>query len=104
MSDRIAQPYAIPTGQPIAAPFYYASHFSIQATANDFTIVLHDTIPISDGSGVSGDTELRRPVAILKLSPQSAKDFGSVLHDAIQRYEALYGVRLITDLSSETSG
>jgi len=101
VSDRITQPYAIPTGQPIPAPFYYASSFSIQATANDFTIVLQDTIPISDGTGVSGDTELRRPVAIIKLSPQSAKDFSSVLHEAIQKYESLYNVTLVTDFSSE---
>lgn len=102
MADHVAQPYAVPEGQPIPAPFFYASSFSIQATANNFTIVLHDTLPISDGNGVSGDTELRRPIAIVKLSPQSAKDFGSVLNDAIQKYEGLYGVNLVTELTPET--
>lgn len=99
MSDRISQPYAIPPGQPISVPFYYASNFSIQATFNDFTIILHDTIPISDGNGVDGNLELRRPVAIIKLSPHSAKELSFLLHEAVQKYEKLNS----SEINNQTS-
>ena len=101
MSDRIAQPYTVPAGQPISAAMFYASSFSIQATANDVTVVVHDTLPVSDGQGVDGNTELRRPVAIIKLSPQSAKDLSLVMRDAMQKYEALYQTNLVTELSQD---
>jgi len=102
MSDRPRpRTYSVPEGQPINAPYIYASSFSVQATANDVTIVLHDTLPLAGQDGVSSDAEIQRPVGIIKLSPQSAKDFANLLIEAMTRYENLYKTRLVTDASSE---
>jgi hypothetical protein len=103
MSDRASRAYAVPAGQPINAPYFYASSFSVQASANDVTVILHDTLPVAGNDGVSSDNELRRPVGIIKLSPQSAKEFADILQDAMTKYESLYKIRLITNASSVES-
>jgi hypothetical protein len=104
MSDRASQAYAIPAGQPINAPYFYASSFSIQASANDVTIILHDTLPVAGPDGVSSDNEMRRPVGIIKLSPQSAKEFGNLLQDAMSKYESLYKIHLATNAGDAEEG
>jgi hypothetical protein len=100
MSDRPIQTYAVPAGQPINAAYFYASSFSIQASANDFSVIFHDTLPIADNDGgVSKSAEYRRPVGIIKMSPQSAKDLALLLMDAVSKYETLYEIALVTDAS-----
>ena len=101
MSDRANQTYAVPQGQAVAASLYFASSFSVQATANEVTLVLHDTIPIAGPDGLQGDANIRRPIAILKMSPQAAKDLASVMAETVSRYETAFKTNLVTDLSAE---
>lgn len=91
MSTPVNETYIVPSGQPIPSQLFYGSSFTALATYADATIVIHDTMPIAGEDGVSSNTMIKRPVAILKLSPQALKEFASVLAVAVKQYEKAFG-------------
>jgi hypothetical protein len=55
MPDRVKRSYGVPLGQPIHTNYFYASSFSVQGSASDMTLVMHDTLPVASWEGVSSD-------------------------------------------------
>lgn len=100
MIDRINQTYLVPPGQPLPSQLFYGSSFTVLASVNDVSIIIHDTIPVAGPDGVSETTEVRRPVALIKVSPQSMKDFSKVLANAVEQYEQAYSP-IITNSSTD---
>ena len=91
MATPAAEKYVVPTGQPIPGAIFYGSSFTVQAGFVDASIIIHDTIPIAGENGALDNSVLRRPIAILKLSPQALKEFSELLLNAVKQYEHVYG-------------
>ena len=77
---------------PIQAPYFSAGSVMIQATGNDFVLVYRRPVPIQPGdNGELHNVMLNEAVAIITVSPQTAKDIALSLSHAIKEYEKEYG-------------
>lgn len=76
---------------PIQVPHFLASSSVMQATGNDFILVLSQTLPLTTADGQFTNAAKNIPVAMVTMSPQSAKDLQILMLDTIKRYEADFG-------------
>lgn len=82
----------VPSGQPIFnVPLFYANEIAIQISSTDATIILMDTVPVTSPDGIDSESQVRRPIATLKVSPQTLKGFAAALTQAVNNFEAEYG-------------
>jgi len=77
--------------RPLNIPLIPTSNFNIQATSNDFYIVLGDIGHFLDEGGALSPNGKIILKAIVKISPQSAKDLVSLLSGVVDNYEQKYG-------------
>ena len=77
---------------PIQAPYFSAGSLLIQATGNDFVFVYRRPVPVQPNEdGELQNVMLNEAVAIITVSPQTAKDIVLSLAHAITEYEKQYG-------------
>lgn len=91
MSDPIETNFIVPAGQPIGATFFYVSELAVSVSSNEASIVLMDTLPVAGVNGVDGSKSVRRPVALVKVSPQTLKGMAEALSEAVRLYENDFG-------------
>ena len=78
--------------KPVDAPYFSAGSFAIQGTGNDFILMFSRAIPVqSVTTGVNSEIALAQVVAILSISPQTAKDISLAMADAVVKHEKEYG-------------
>lgn len=91
MIEPTATTFAVPVGQPMALALFYVSEVSVQASVNDATIVLMDSLPVAGEEGVNPSVQQRRPLAMIKVSPHTLKGMANALLEAVRMYEENYG-------------
>lgn len=90
--------------KPIEAPVLYASTLQAVWTGNDCSIIFSRPRPahiVVNGQGMTAS--LQEPVAIMQLSPQTAKDLLLLLSDTVGKFEAEFGV-IVTEYSRGKAG
>lgn len=89
----IAVPPNIGDVRPIEAPYFFVSTLNVQATGNDFAILFSRPQPVSDkgGLGILANFALSQVVAIVSMSPQTAKDLAVLLTSIIHDHEKEFG-------------
>ena len=82
-------------------PLIHASTIQTSWTSNEWTIALSQFLPNPrpDAGSLEGHPQ---PVAILQISPQTAKDLYLLMQEGIQEYEKQFGS--ITTTFSQTKG
>lgn len=77
------------TAKRVNLPLFYASSFQTIWTSNDLSLMFNanNAVMLPDGGLAAAPS----PVALLSMSPQSAKDLLFVLRDGIEAYEEMYG-------------
>jgi len=93
--------FAAPVGQPLAVALFYVSEIAVQASLNDATIVLMDSIPVAGKEGVNLSVQQRRPLATIKVSPHTLKGMANALSEAVRLYEEDYGTLQLSRAAGE---
>ncbi len=80
--------------EPIIAPKFYGSSIQLFWTSNDLTILFGRAAPfVQIGSdGKSEHTNRLEPVAMIQISPQTAKDLSLLLAETVAAHEREWGV------------
>ncbi|MBX9606403.1 MAG: DUF3467 domain-containing protein [Gammaproteobacteria bacterium] len=76
---------------PINAPYFNAGVLQVNVAGNDVLLIFHRARPVSLPSGEMAQAALTETVAIVSVSPQTAKDMSLLLPKVIQDYEAEFG-------------
>ena len=76
---------------PITAPEYFSSSFQISRNSNQVTIVFRHYRPLLHKSRIDIGAALQEPIAVVVLSPQSAKDLALLLSRQVEEYEEEWG-------------
>lgn len=74
-------------------PYFFASSFRIASDSNIINVSLQRPTPLEIAlpSGQIADAGRFDTIAVLALSPQSAKDLHLLLKDQIEKYEEAFG-------------
>ncbi len=92
---------------PISAPEFFSSHFQINHTSNQFTIVFNKLRQLAHKQTREPSAALLETAAVITLSPQSAKDLSVLLAKQLRGYEKEWGelrTQYIKTLSESTDG
>ena len=94
------QQIPLPGLMPVQAPFFSVSGAMILATGNDFLLLLHRVMPLQgiDGSSAAG-VAMNQTVAVLTMSPQTAKDISLLLNESVAKFEAEHKTKIETPLT-----
>ena len=77
---------------PVDAPLLYASTLSIGHTSNEFTLTFSRAAQIMVRQGNEAlQATTNQPVAVISVSPQTAKDALLLLGDIVTAYEKAWG-------------
>ena len=77
----------------VEAPALYASAFRIQASGNDFNLILQRHAPAQDEAGGIHPTLGRlQTVAVVSMSPQALKDLVLLIVGQIKEHEETFGL------------
>jgi hypothetical protein len=77
----------------VDAPLFYASNVLMMASGNDFTLLFNRPHPIEKADGsINVAAAVADTVAIVSITPQTAKDLFLLLRENIPKWEAEFGV------------
>ncbi|WP_397402445.1 hypothetical protein [Phenylobacterium sp.] len=76
-------------GAPLEAPEFAVANFGAMSSGTEVVLVANKLVPMVTAAGLNGVAATA--VAILHLSPQSAKELALLLTGVVADYEALYG-------------
>lgn len=76
---------------PIPAPYFSAGSIAIQGTGNDVILLFMRPMPVQGPAGVNVNVALNQVIAIVSMSPQTAKDVQLALTDNLKRHEKTWG-------------
>lgn len=91
--------------EPVDAPYFSAGSLVIQATGNDFLLTFRRPMPVKPAAdGSIQNVMLNDTVAVISVSPQTAKDLSLTLTRAVDDYEKEYGAIVTPYTRERTSG
>lgn len=77
----------------VSAPQFYAAGATMMGSGNDFTIIFNRPVPIETADGMINTTAMvGETVAIISVTPQTAKDLLIMLQANVPAWEAEFGV------------
>ena len=81
---------------PFQAPRFSCGSLVVQSTGNDFILMLMQPSPMQTPEGAQTGAVKNEVIAIVTMSPQTAKDFAILLTSRVKKYETEYQVDLQT--------
>jgi hypothetical protein len=76
----------------VSAPYFYAAGATIMGSGNDFTIIFNRPVPIETaGGGINTTAMVGETVAVVSITPQTAKDLLTMLQINVPAWEAEFG-------------
>ena len=76
---------------PLQVPQFVTSSVVMQATGNDFLLVISQTVPLMTVEGKFTNAAKNVPIAMVTMSPQTAKDLCVLVSNTITKFEKDFG-------------
>ena len=78
--------------EPLNVPHLAAGTFMIQSTGTEVLLILQSARPLADKNrGVISERTVNQPIAVVSISPGTAKDLLLLLGDAVAKHEDSFG-------------
>ena len=78
--------------EPLNVPYLAAGTFMIKSTGTEVLLVLQSARSLADkNTGAISERTVTQPIAVVSISPATAKDLHLVLGDVVAKHEESYG-------------
>jgi hypothetical protein len=92
MSDPLHRASREESVEPLNVPYLAAGTFVIQSTGTEVLLVLQSACSMIDkNTRAISERTVNQPIAVVSISPGTAKDLHILLGDAIARHEESFG-------------
>ena len=92
MSDTLRRASGEDSVEPLNVPHLAAGTFMIQSTGTEILLILQSARPLVDKStGEMSGRTVKQPVAVVSISPGTAKDLHLLLGEAVAKHEESFG-------------
>src|SRR4051794_24533321 len=92
MSDTLHGNSGKDSFEPLNVPHLAAGTFMIQSTGTEVLLVLQSARSLVDkNTGAISERTANQPIAVVSISPGTAKDFYTLLGDAVAKHEESFG-------------
>jgi hypothetical protein len=92
MSDTLHRASREESVEPLNVPYLAAGTFMIQSTGTEVLLILQSARPLADkNTGAISERTINQPIAVVAISPGTAKDLHILLGDAVAKHEESFG-------------
>src|SRR3954470_1679950 len=92
MSDTLHRASGKDSVEPLSIPHLAAGTFMIQSTGTEVLLVLQSARSLVDkNTGAISERTVNQPIAVVSISPGTAKDLHILLGDAVAKHEESFG-------------
>src|SRR5215210_2374023 len=92
MSDTVHRASGEDSLEPLNVPYLAAGTFMIQSTGTEVLLVLQRARSLADkNTGTISERTVNQPIAVVSISPGTAKDLHIVLGDVVAKHEESFG-------------
>src|SRR4051794_26816023 len=92
MSDTLHRASGKDSLEPLDVPHLAAGTFMIQSTGTEVLIILQSARSLADqNTGAISERTVNQPIAVVSISPSTAKDLYILLGEAVARHEESFG-------------
>ena len=92
MSDTLHRASGKDSLEPLNVPYHAAGTFMIQTTGTEVLLVLQSARSLVDkNTGEMSQLTISQPIAVVSISPGTAKDLHILLGDALAKHEESFG-------------
>src|SRR5215210_7160909 len=92
MSDTLHRAPGGDSLEPLNVPHLAAGTFMIQSTGTEVLLILQSARSLVDkNTGAISERTVNQPIAVLSISPGTAKDLHTVLGDVVAKHEESFG-------------
>src|SRR5215210_7267547 len=92
MSDTLHRASGEDSLEPLNVPHLAAGTFMIQSTGTEVLLILQNARSLADkNTGAISERTVIQPIAVVSISPGTAKDLHILLGDAVVKHEESFG-------------
>lgn len=92
MSDTLHRASGEESLEPLNVPHLAAGTFMIQSTGTEVLLILQSARPLVDkNTGAISEHTVNQPIAVVSISPGTAKDLHILLGEAVAKHEESFG-------------
>ena len=92
MSDTLHRASREESVEPLNVPYLAAGTFMIQSTGTEVLLVLQSARSLADkNTGAISERTVNQPVAVVSISPGTAKDLYILLGEVVAKHEESFG-------------
>ena len=92
MSDTLHRATGTDSLEPLNVPHLVAGTFTIQSTGTEVLLVLQSARSLADkNTGAISERTVNQPVAVVSISPGTAKDLYLLLGNVVAKHEERFG-------------
>ena len=92
MSDTLHRTSEKDSLEPLSAPHLAAGTFMIQSTGTEVLLILQSARSLADkNTGAISERPVNQPIAVVSISPGTAKDLYILLGDFVAKHEESFG-------------